>query len=70
MPCPATRRETTLSLMLRTGDHCTETGWWTAVGHDSARFVTEGSLMPSFEGHAVLWDTHTTHTCTSCPAQK
>lgn len=72
MTCPAslTHGSSRVSLLLRTGDHCTQTGWWSPVDHDIARFVTEGSLMPSLEGQAVLWDLAGAQACGSCPAWK
>lgn len=49
------RPGSSLELLLRTGVHCTQTGWWKPVERVPARFIAEGSLMPSFEGQAVTW---------------
>lgn len=56
MELPLTiRRGSSPGQHLRTGEHCTETGWWTPLEGGGPRFVTQGSLMPSFEGQPVLW---------------
>lgn len=56
--------------LLRTGDHCTETGWWTPLERGGPRFVTQGSLMPSLEGQPVLWGSREeTSRAASCPAR-
>ncbi|MEW9871378.1 hypothetical protein [Arthrobacter sp. HS15c] len=56
MQLPLTiRRASSAGLLLRTGEHCTETGWWTPQEGGGPRYVTQGSLMPSVEGQAVLW---------------
>lgn len=55
--------------LLRTGDHCTETGWWSPLEGGGPRFVTQGSLMPSVEGQPALWGPRNeAHSGTSCPA--
>lgn len=41
---------------LRTGHHCTKTGWWSAVVDPSdARFITRGEVMPALSGTPALW---------------
>lgn len=58
-------------LLLRTGDHCTETGWWSPVKSGAARFVTQGSLMPSIKGQPVLWEISEAAGCgASCAAYR
>lgn len=47
----------------RTGEHCPESGWWypaqrtaEAISLDSsARFISEGAVMPAAGGRATLW---------------
>lgn len=67
-------RTTVLRLLLRTGDHCTETGWWTNEELNASRFITEGSLMPSVEGMAGLWGKSANAACAArcerCPCGK
>lgn len=69
MQLPVTiRRGTSPGQHLRTGEHCTETGWWTPLERGDPRFVTEGSLMPSFEGQPVLWGPRAETDCAAtCP---
>lgn len=61
-------------LLLRTGDHCPATGWWTTVERDASRFLTEGSLLPSVQGQAAVWERSTDDACSarcaSCPCAK
>lgn len=46
----------------RTGDHCPQSGWWFTF-HDnsstnpgpSARFISEGSMMPAMGGFPCRW---------------
>jgi hypothetical protein len=50
---------------VRTGEHCPESGWWyptqrqvaeaTGVPTSTARFISEGSVMPAVGGRAALW---------------
>ena len=57
MQLPLTiRRGSSPGLLLRTGEHCTETGWWTPLERGGRRFVTRGGLMPAFEGQPILWE--------------
>lgn len=71
MQLPLTiRRAGSPGLLLRTGEHCTETGWWTPQERGGPRFVTQGSLMPSVEGHPVLWGSSEESACAAtCPAR-
>lgn len=40
----------------RTGEHCPVSGWWAPDGYPTEkRLVTEGNVMPSHRGQAVLW---------------
>lgn len=51
---------------LRTGDHCTRTGWWKALERRGpSLFITEGSLMPPSEGQAVIWLRNGVPDCTA-----
>lgn len=44
------------SAMARTGEHCPASGWWTPSGiAPAARFILEGSTMPTFDLEPVLW---------------
>ena len=55
--------------LLHTGEHCTETGWWTPLKLGGTRFITEGSLMPAFDGQPVLWESIGEEACAAtCPA--
>lgn len=46
-------------------EHCPESGWWypterqvaegTSVATFTARFISEGSVMPTVGGRATLW---------------
>lgn len=45
-----------LKSSLRTGDHCSSSGWWAPeADRASARFISEGSVMPAHQGVAVNW---------------
>lgn len=40
----------------RTGEHCPISGWWAPThAEDQARFIMEGSIMPSDSGDAITW---------------
>ena len=66
----AIRRGSSPGLLLRTGEHCTETGWWTPLERGGPRFVTQGSLMPALEGQPVLWESSEEPACAAtCPAR-
>ncbi|MDT0197477.1 hypothetical protein Q9R30_19220 [Arthrobacter sp. AB6] len=40
----------------RTGEHCPVNGWWAPFNDEkNTHFITEGSLMPSINGSAVVW---------------
>lgn len=48
--------ENALTAALQTGDHCTATGWWAAdMDPQSARFIGEGTVMPTHHGSAAKW---------------
>lgn len=50
---------------VRTGEHCPESGWWyptqpqpsdaPSMPISTARFISEGSLMPALGGKATRW---------------
>lgn len=50
---------------VRTGEHCPESGWWypaqrqvaeaTSVATSTARFISEGTVMPAAGGGPTLW---------------
>jgi hypothetical protein len=41
---------------LPTGHHCPQSGWWTpGVTGGEARYISEGSVMPTAGGRPVLW---------------
>lgn len=43
-------------LSLLTGEHCPESGWWASEAEpQTARFISEGSVMPAHRGVAVSW---------------
>lgn len=45
-----------LNSSLRTGDHCPSSGWWfPEPAPETARFISEGSVMPTHQGLAVKW---------------
>lgn len=53
-----TRRTTDFGLRrtLRTGEHCPVSGWWAVASEPkTARFISEGSVMPAHDGIAVAW---------------
>lgn len=47
------------ALVARTGEHCSQSGWWLPAHRlndpSSARFLSEGSIMPAFGGSPTLW---------------
>ena len=44
------------SAIARTGEHCPASGWWSPSGWpSSARFIAEGSTMPTYDLRPVLW---------------
>ncbi|GAB2746711.1 hypothetical protein [Sinomonas soli] len=50
------RRLPTRCMVLRTGQHCLQSGWWAQEDDDTAlRFILEGSLMPAIAGLPGQW---------------
>ncbi|KRE71630.1 hypothetical protein [Arthrobacter sp. Soil762] len=48
--------ENSRALGPRTGEHCPVNGWWAPLeGEGDARFITEGTIMPSVNGAPGLW---------------
>lgn len=49
------------NLVVRTGEHCPESGWWFPAQHElgearsAARYISEGSVMPAKGGVPALW---------------
>lgn len=40
----------------RTGEHCPLNGWWLPADMQLEKlFISEGSIMPPYEGRPVLW---------------
>jgi hypothetical protein len=70
MQIPVTiRKGSSPGRLLRTGDHCTETGWWSPLERGAPRFLKQGSLMPSVEGEPALWGPRDeAHCSASCPS--
>lgn len=52
-----TRRSARITPMtLRTGEHCSITGWWgLETDPRTKRFISKGSIMPAHAGMTTFW---------------
>ena len=53
---PKAVAEIGMPAVLRTGDHCPSSGWWAPKTEPgAAQFISEGSVVPAYQGAAVAW---------------